>query len=276
MKRVAVLRPEEKMADSISVVWSKGLEPVCASPLRVEIVDSECFDHFVSIASSGGIDSVILTSAIGARAMTALAEKRMRRDEFLSLVRSIRVLTIGPQTARALEDMRIRVDLVPETYSSEGILDFLPREEVEGRRIVLVRSDRGERRLLDVLKDRGAVVSELVVYRLVPVTDSPGMRGLVRAFLDGGIDAFAFTSPLSATTFLRAAAESAPMEDVLAALSGSVVGAIGEPTRRALEESGVRVDVVPEAATFERLIDAIKERLDRGDVTSLPLAPERS
>ena len=41
-------------------------------------------------------------------------------------------------------------------------------------------------------------------------------------------------------------------------LREGVVGAIGHPTRLALEEIGVRVDVIPESADFLQLLQSIK------------------
>jgi uroporphyrinogen-III synthase len=89
------------------------------------------------------------------------------------------------------------------------------------------------------------------------------MRALVEKGLEGGIDAFVFRNPLSARTSLGAARKYAPRDEVLGMLARFVVGAIGEQTRKALEESGVRVDAVPESAIFEHRLDAIKECVEK-------------
>ena len=45
------------------------------------------------------------------------------------------------------------------------------------------------------------------------------------------------------------------------AVTSTVVGAIGEPTREAAEARGIAVDVVPDTADFEALAAAVVERL---------------
>ena len=47
------------------------------------------------------------------------------------------------------------------------------------------------------------------------------------------------------------------------ALNGRVIAAIGEPTRKTLQDMGFEVDVMPERATFKDLLLAIKEYLEK-------------
>jgi uroporphyrinogen-III synthase len=47
------------------------------------------------------------------------------------------------------------------------------------------------------------------------------------------------------------------------ALNGKLIGAIGDPTRKTLQDMGFDVDVMPERATFKDLLLAIKDHLDK-------------
>ncbi len=257
------MRPGEKMENSAALAKRYGFDPVCASPLEVRILDSEDFDTFLARLKGGTLDAIVLTSSIGARALLDLAERRMSREQLLALVSKTDVLSIGPQTSKSLESIGFRVQFMPRTYSSEGILRSLPDGWAEGKRVAVIRSDQGDQRLIDGLKAEGANVSEVVVYSLVPVTDTPEMRALMSETLAGKIDVFAFTSPLSARTFLEALEKAAPKETARITLSDAIVAAIGKPTRKALEAEGVRVDIVPPEATFERLLASVDEFLKK-------------
>jgi len=70
-----------------------------------------------------------------------------------------------------------------------------------------------------------------------------------------------FTSSLTVEHFLEAADERGVREAAIEGLNRAVVGAIGEPTRRTAEEHGIDVDVVPESAEFERLAEAVVDRV---------------
>lgn len=259
--RLAIMRPEEKIGESIEIAKCLGFEPICASPLKVKIVDSPDYDAFLQYAILGQIDIVIITSAIGARAMIELADKRGRRDDLIEALKRICIVTIGLETAKSIESMGIRVDMMPKTFSSEGVIEMLLSSSIKGKRVFLLRSDKGERKLVEKLRESHAEVTEIVIYSLVPDIEDPGLSKIIDALVAGDLNILAFTSPLSAKVFLDAAMTKYPERIISDALDRSIVAAIGEPTKRMLESCGVRVDVVPPRATFESLVHAIKSRI---------------
>jgi uroporphyrinogen-III synthase len=164
---------------------------------------------------------------------------------------------IGEPTAGALAAAGYEADLVPETYSSTGLVEALAGR-VDGARVEVARSDHGSPVLLDGLDDAGAYHHETVLYRLVRPPESGGSTDLAAA---GELDAALFTSSLTVEHFLAAAAERGIEAEAVAGLEGAVVGTIGDPTRETAEAHGIPVDVVPEEATFEALARAAVERL---------------
>ncbi|MFC7044043.1 uroporphyrinogen-III synthase [Halobacteriaceae archaeon GCM10025711] len=167
------------------------------------------------------------------------------------------VCAIGPRTAGVLEDHGYAVDLVPDEYTSEGLVDAL-RDAVDGARVEVARSDHGAQVLLDGLNDAGAYVHETVLYDLVrPAGAGDSAERAARGDLDGAL----FTSSMTAEHFVAAARERGVLEGALDGLDRGVVGAIGAPTRETAESLGITVDVVPEDATFEALARAVVARL---------------
>jgi uroporphyrinogen-III synthase len=159
------------------------------------------------------------------------------------------VCAIGSATAGSLREAGIEVDLIPETYSSRGLVNTLG-DGVEGRRVEIARSDHGSAVLRDGLDDAGAYHHETVLYRLVRPDGAGDSADLAAA---GDLDAALFTSTLTVEHFLGAAEDRGVREEALAGLVDAVVGAIGAPTRKAATDAGVTVDVVPGEATFEAL-----------------------
>ncbi|MCQ5375421.1 MAG: uroporphyrinogen-III synthase [Methanomassiliicoccales archaeon] len=261
MIRLAIMRPEEKIGESVEMAKSLGFEPICASPLKVKIVDSDEYDVFLQRVILGKIDIVIITSAIGARAMINLADKRGRKNDLIEALKRVCLVTIGPETAKSIESAGIHVDMMPKTFSSEGVIELLSAWSIEGKSIFLLRSDKGEKKLVEKLKEFHAEVTEIIVYLLVPDVEDPGLLKVIDALVAEDLDILAFTSPLSARVFLKAAMKKYPERIISDALDRSIVAAIGEPTKRTLESCGVRVDVVPPMATFESLLNAIKSRI---------------
>ncbi len=164
---------------------------------------------------------------------------------------------IGDATADALETVGYAVDVVPEEFTSAGMVAHL-QAEVDGARVEVARSDHGSDVLLDGLESAGAYVHETILYRLV----RPEGAGIsAERAAEGTLDAALFTSSLTVEHFLAAARERGIEEEARVGLDSAVVGVIGEPTRETAERLGLTVDVVPEEATFEALARGVVEQL---------------
>ena len=255
--RLAVMRPKDKLEESVLAARELGLDVVAASPLQIEPNDGPEFDSLVRALREGKVDVVILTSSTGVEALARMMSRRS--EDTAALLAPVRRIAIGPLTAKAMEAKGIAVDAMPDEYSSEGLVRQMGAE-LAYKRVYLLRSSHGERILYDGLADAGAEVTEIVLYNLTPDPDSPEVRYLVGESMAGRVDAFAFSSSLSAASFIEAAERVAPREKVIEMLNSRIVGAMGGPTRKRLEQMGVRVSAVPANATFRDLLEAIVSR----------------
>jgi uroporphyrinogen-III synthase len=234
---VAVFRPDDdRLAAAVETIEALGGEPL-ADPLLA--VDS------TGEAPRSDADYVVLTSKTGAE---LAAEAGWSPG-------GSTVCAIGETTAGALEAAGYGVDVVPEAYSSQGLVDRLAGE-VDGARVEVARSDHGSAVLLDGLADAGAYVHESILYELVRPA---GAGASVAAAAAGDLDAALFTSSLTVEHFLEIAAARDVREAAVAGLDDAVVGAIGQPTAETAEAAGVAVDVVPDRADFEALARAVLE-----------------
>jgi uroporphyrinogen-III synthase len=109
------------------------------------------------------------------------------------------------------------------------------------------------------LSGLGATVQEIEVYKLTKVKTGRPLLDMFYKGIRGEIDVFAFTSSMSARSFIDEAKKHYSDAEVEDMLDCAIVAAIGEPTKKVLEDMGVRVDVIPSDATFESLLQAIKD-----------------
>jgi len=235
---VAVFRPDDERLDRArEYLRDRGVEPVADPMLAIEPTD----------ATPGEADVVVLTSRTGADLVATAGWTPGDAT----------VAAIGPRTASALEAHGYAVDVVPDDYSSAGLVDAL-RDRVDGARVEVARSDHGSAVLLDGLRAEGARVHETVLYRLVR---PPGAGESAERAARGDLDGACFTSSLTVDHFLDAAVDRGVRDDAVAGLGDAVVGAIGDPTRETTEARGLQVDVVPDEATFEALADEVVDEL---------------
>ena len=238
MVAIAAFRPDDdRLREAVSLLESLGAEPIADPMLAVEPTD----EHPRTDA-----DFVVLTSKTGVELV----------DE-ADWVPTGTVCAIGASTAESLREHGYGVDVVPEVYSSAGLVEAL-RESVDGARVEVARSDHGSDVLLDGLVEAGAYVHETVLYRLTrPASAGVSVEAAARGDLDGAL----FSSSLTVEHFLECAAELELREAAVAGLNDAVVGAIGQPTADRAAELGVDVDVVPDEADFETLARSVVERI---------------
>jgi uroporphyrinogen-III synthase len=235
--RVAAFRPDdERLADAVELLESLGADPVPDPMLAVEPTDA---------APREDCDFVVLTSKTG---VELAAEAGWAPGEAT-------VCAIGESTAESLREAGYTVDVVPEEFSSTGLVEALA-SEVAGARVEVARSDHGSSVLTAGLEAAGAYVHETVLYRLVRPAESGESVELAAA---GELDAALFTSSLTVEHFLDAAEERGIRDGALEGLKDATVGTIGNPTKETAEGSGISVDVVPERADFETLACEVVE-----------------
>ena len=131
-----------------------------------EPADLAPLDRALEEVRTGQWDWLVFTSANGVDAVLRRLEDRGRDLRDLG---RIKLAAIGPKTAAALRNYRLRADVVPAaTYSSEGLADAL-RPHVNGQRVLLARANRGREFLRDELAKTAARIEQVCVYDQVDV-----------------------------------------------------------------------------------------------------------
>jgi uroporphyrinogen-III synthase len=158
-------------------------------------------------------------------------------------LRGPRVAAVGTATREALDSRRVKPDLVPAEQRAEGLLQAIG--EVRNKRILFPRADIARRTLPDGLKERGAVVDEVVAYHTRP-------NGSERPDLSG-VDAVTFTSSSTVRNFL----EGGPVP------AGARVVCIGPVTAETARELGLDVTEVAGDYSEDGLVAALIAALAR-------------
>ncbi|CAN5417341.1 uroporphyrinogen-III C-methyltransferase [soil metagenome] len=157
--RIVVARPLEQGLELARKLEALGAIAILAPAIVVEPpLDWEPVDR--AIRELKQYDWVVFTSANGIQAFISRM-KAIKCD-----VRSFgnaQIAAIGPVTAETLTAYHLRADLVPEEYVSEKLASEL-LERVKGKRVLLVRADKGREILRESLSTV-ASVEQIAVYR---------------------------------------------------------------------------------------------------------------
>ena len=162
-----------------------------------------------------------------------------------------RIAAIGPGTAAALNREGLGVDIVPERYVADGLLEAFRSRVMHGQRVLLPRALAAREVLPDGLRLMGAHVDELPLY-VAAVPREPASDGL-RRLRDGEIDVATFASSSSVRNLVEMlGGDVAPLRRVL-------IAAIGPVTAQAVRDAGLDVGVMAEEYTVEGLVRALVE-----------------
>ncbi|MFP4654263.1 MAG: uroporphyrinogen-III synthase [Methanohalobium sp.] len=250
---LAIMRPEMYLDESVTLAQEYGFETFSAP--MIEIVDKkdDGFDDFVHRVIERKSDYVIFTSANGID-FTLRKIPDDTKQKFLQALNSTNVVAIGPNTQKALTNADITCMDLPESYSSEGVVDYL-RPYINDKVVDIARSSYGSSYLISGLIENGATVFETQVYTL-NIPDNITQKNLIRCALAGKITVFAFTSSMIVHNFFIKANEVGSGERIIEVLNSdeTIVSAIGAPTANTLKSYGVNVDIIPEKYLFENML----------------------
>lgn len=256
MRTVAFTRPRDRLERSEAAARSLGMRPLAAPSLKVLPGDADGMDAFLADLARGRMDAAVFAST------TAVDVCASAAGDLAGLLRGVIVIAIGRATRDRLLRLGAEMVMMPSAFTSEGLVeDCSPL--LRGRRTVLLRSDKGTPLLREGLEAEGCIVSELHAYRLEPEPLSDGVRRIAEEAAAGKVDGFAFSSALSARTFMEQASQLLGEDEALRAVSAVAVAAIGPPTAHALEDVGVAVDLIASEADFERMLEELKAFLER-------------
>ena len=170
----------------------------------------------------------------------------------------IKICAVGKKTADAIRQMGIRVDLVPEKFRAEGLIEaFGGKGSVKGLRILFPRAEIAREVFPQKMRELGAEVDVVTTYRAVK--PSTHAKRLKRFLTEGRITIATFTSGANFNNFCEMIGD-----DALELLRDVAIAAIGPVTKKAIEEKGLTVKIMPEESTMEALVDEIIRHFSKG------------
>ncbi|MCD6299903.1 MAG: uroporphyrinogen-III C-methyltransferase [Dehalococcoidales bacterium] len=165
---------------------------------------------------------------------------------------NIKVGVIGPATANALKERGIYPDYLPETYTHQGFLTKLNRQDIVQRRVLLPRADIAGKELSKGLTELGAEVHQVTAYKTTATTKEAVSQGK-QMLLQGEIDVITFTSASTVTNLLTILGQERE------SINRAKIACIGPNTAAALNEKGLKADIMATEHTIPSLVEAIEQ-----------------
>jgi uroporphyrinogen III methyltransferase/synthase len=202
-----------------------------------------------AILSLDSFDWLVFTSVNGVDAF--LERLRHHGLDLRAIPRDAKVAAIGPATAGTLERVGLRVDVVPEEFRAEALIEAVAGQSLAGKQVLIPRAKVAREVLPDKLREAGAEVVVPPAYETVPTAE--GKDQLARDLEAGLIDCVTFTASSTVDNFVGAFGA----EEAARLLAGSRVVCIGPITAGTARGHGLRIDAEARKYTIPGLIEAV-------------------
>jgi uroporphyrinogen III methyltransferase/synthase len=240
-KKIVITRDRRQ-----SSMLAEPLEALGAETLFVPVIEiadaAEASSLELAIQNLAAYDWLIFTSANGVR---HFVEALDRSDRDLRDLKA-KLCAIGPATRAAIEALHLRVDVMPQEYVAESLVEALAGQDLRGKRVLLPRAAVARDLVPDTLRERGAVVDVVEAYRTVIPADAAARA---KEALAHKPDWITFTSSSTVTNLLKVTGREA--------LAGIKIASIGPVTSATARAAGLIVDVEANPHTIEGLVDGL-------------------
>jgi uroporphyrinogen III methyltransferase/synthase len=243
---VVITRPEAQADEFAALLTARGAR-VLRFP-TIAIAPPERWDALdAALARLATYAWIVFTSANGVRFF--FHHLRETGGDIRDL-KGIRLATIGPATAATLEAMGLKVDLVPASFLSEGVVAAFAGQDVAGKAVLLPRAAEARDVIPEGLAKMGATCDVATVYRTVR---SDWKKEELAAWLaDGKVDVITFTSPSTLTHFRDIMGPEFRLPPAVR------IACIGPVTAAAVKCAGLPVDILQETYTIPGLVAALE------------------
>jgi uroporphyrinogen III methyltransferase / synthase len=242
-QRVLVTRASAQAGTLSERLRAVGAEVLEMPVMRIEPLDRSALD--AAVARLGSYQHLVVTSQ---NTIGMLWDALRSAGLDVRALAGVTVSAVGPATSDALLARGIAVDMVPDRFVAEGLLDaFAARGGMRGARVLYPTAEGARDVLPDGLRAMGATVDVIPVYR--SAVDTAASEGIRRAVDMGDVDLVTFTSASTVRGYV---------DCVGPALSGRVRAAsIGPITSEAARGAGIDVVIEAGEATIASLVEAI-------------------
>jgi uroporphyrinogen III methyltransferase/synthase len=257
-RRIVVTRSPEQAAALAEKLEALGAEVLLLPMVRfTEPSAGETAALDTAIRGLAEFDWLLFTSANAVRFFLARCRALGCWPQ-----QALRMAVVGPATQDALEAEGLHAAIAPREFRAQALAaEIAP--EVAGRRILMPRSDQAGDELPGLLREAGAIVTDVVAYANAQpeVLSGPAFEALLR----GDADAITFFSPSAFRHFATLLGSGA-----LRRLSARVaLAAVGPVTAEVIRQAGLPVAVQAPQATTGSLVAALERHFQ------MPAAEQR-
>ena len=255
---------ESRMAEEMArLIERYGGQPLVAPSMReIPLQDNTEVLRFGERLLAGQFDMLILLTGVGTRTMVQALQTRHPLDRIKAALAQVSLVARGPKPIAALKELGLTPEIaVPEPNTWRDILQALDaRKTLSGLRVAVQEYGVSNAELLKALRERGAQVRQVPVYRWALPEDTDLLRHVLEEILGGRVDVVLITNAVQVDHVMRVLDSDQRRDRFRQALRRMVVASIGPTASERLRSGKLPVDLEPSHPKMGLLVKEASER----------------
>ena len=248
---VAITRPKDRAKKACEIVKELGGVPVLAPTLDLEPVNTESLKNLVE--RKDDLDWIIFTSP------TTIVSLNKFYPDFIKTL-SCKLAVIGNKTGRLAEKNGMTVDLMPEDFTAEGLIEEFKKRGITDKVIGIPRTASARPVLPEELEKLGNKIILAEAYKSLFPMNEDAVKDLISKIENREIDAITFTSPLTVENFFEIVEDKQKIAKLLS--ENLLTVCIGPITAKVLEKYDID-HIYPDTYTVPDMMELLFKTLDR-------------
>jgi uroporphyrinogen-III synthase len=258
---------ESRMAEEMTnLITRHGGRPMVAPALReIPLENNAEALRFGEHLLAGRVDMLVLLTGVGTRALAEVLETRVSRKEMTAALRRVSLVARGPKPVAALKDLGLSATLtVPEPNTWRDIIHTLDAHKpVKGLRVAIQEYGVPNHELVEALKQRGAQVTRVPVYRWALPEDTGPLQRVLDAVAAGQVGVLLITNAAQIDHVMQVVEQGGRTDQFQRAVQRMVVASIGPTASERLRSHGLPVDLEPSHPKMGILVKEASEQAHR-------------
>ena len=171
-----------------------------------------------------------------------------------------KLAVIGNKTGKLAEKQGLTVDLMPEDFTAEGLIEEFEKRGITNQTIGIPRTASARPVLPESLEKLGNKVILAEAYKSLFPMDDTKVKELITKIKNKEIDAITFTSPLTVENFFTIAEDKQEIAEMLN--ENLLTVSIGPITAKVLDKYNVDY-IYPDTYTVPDMMELLFETLNR-------------
>jgi uroporphyrinogen-III synthase len=201
-------------------------------------------------------------TGVGLEVLIGVLKTSHPLESITDALKQITLITRGPKPAAVLKELGLKPTFtVPEPNTWRDLLQTLDANcPVLGLRVALLEYGATNAELMEELRERGATISRVPVYRWALPEDLDRLREALGNIVAGQVDALLITNAVQVDHVMQVLTKDGRVEPFKQAVRRMVVASVGPTASERLRHYGWPADIEPSHPKMGTLVKETAER----------------